>query len=88
MGSLRTIASARARPGCMGAAGALASGNEECREALPFLEGVAKSGVVARPKSLRQIASAPGATDRAALAVRRPRERGRKPRDAQDLRPQ
>ena len=29
-----------------------------------------------------QIASAPTATDRAVLKVRRPRERGRKPRDA------
>ena len=37
---------------------------------------------VTKSRDCGQIASAPGATDRAVLYVRRPRERGRKPRDA------
>jgi hypothetical protein len=53
-----------------------------------FLEGVAKMDVVARMRRLRLIASAPGATDRAPLAVGRPRERGRKPRADEHTQPQ
>jgi hypothetical protein len=58
-----------------------------CGSALP-LDRPQVDTSVARARMARRIASAPAATDRAVPAVRRPRERGRKPRVARQPRQQ